>query len=178
VLARLGDEKVDKLGRQQLQELADDLDRKGLDPSTIRNSLMPVRALYRRLIQRGQLATNPTVSLALPAVRGERDRIVTPEEAARPTSPPRGRETPMGDRPLCRASSWRVDGAAFRGSRLREGPDPGRAFLRSALARVRRAEVTLRPENRPDGEGSSSVPGQVKLSSSGRTGLIFSVDGE
>ena len=32
VLARLGDEKVDKLGRQQLQELADDLHREASIP--------------------------------------------------------------------------------------------------------------------------------------------------
>lgn len=52
VLAKLGDERVDKLTRQQLQELADELYREKLDPSTIRNALMPVRALYRRLLQR------------------------------------------------------------------------------------------------------------------------------
>ena len=50
VLAKLGDERVDKLTRQQLQELADELYREKLDPSTIRNALMPVRALYRRLL--------------------------------------------------------------------------------------------------------------------------------
>ena len=82
-LARLGDEQVDGLTHQQLQELADDLHREGLDPSTIRNTLMPLRALYRRLLQRGLVTVNPTANLTLPAVRGRRDRIVTPEEAGR-----------------------------------------------------------------------------------------------
>lgn len=61
----------------------DDLHREGLDPSTIRNTLMPLRALYRRLLQRGLVTVNPTANLTLPAVRGRRDRIVTPEEAGR-----------------------------------------------------------------------------------------------
>src|SRR5215217_7467809 len=83
VLVKLGSERVAKITRQQLQDLADELYGEGLDPSTIRNTLMPLRALYRRLLQRGEIALNPTASLALPAVRGRRDRIVSPEEAAR-----------------------------------------------------------------------------------------------
>jgi integrase len=53
----------------------------GLDPSTIRNTLMPLRAIYRRALARGEVAVSPLVSLELPAVRGRRERVVPPEEA-------------------------------------------------------------------------------------------------
>ena len=42
---------------------------------------MPLRAIFRRALSRGDMAVNPTRGLELPAVRGKRDRIVSPEEA-------------------------------------------------------------------------------------------------
>ena len=36
-----------------------DYSTKGLDPSTIRNALMPLRAIYRRALARGEVAVNP-----------------------------------------------------------------------------------------------------------------------
>ena len=44
--------------------------------------MMPLRAIYRRALARGQVSVNPTHGLELPAVRGRRDRIATPAEAA------------------------------------------------------------------------------------------------
>ena len=70
------------LSRADLQDLADRLLAKGLDPSTIRNTLMPLRAIYRRALSRGEVSLNPTTGIELPAVRGRRDRIATPEQAA------------------------------------------------------------------------------------------------
>lgn len=55
----------------------------GHDPSTIRNTLMPVRAIFRRALAPGEVAINPTTGLELPAVRGRRDRIASPDEPAR-----------------------------------------------------------------------------------------------
>jgi hypothetical protein len=55
----------------------------GLSPSRIRNILMPLRVIYRRAVEDGIVAMNPTTNLRLPAVRGTRDRIASPEEAAR-----------------------------------------------------------------------------------------------
>ena len=46
-------------------------------------SLLPLRAIYRRAIQRGDAQVNPCAGLNLPAVRGGRDRIADPAEAAR-----------------------------------------------------------------------------------------------
>ena len=54
----------------------------GLDPSTIRNTLNPLQAMYRRALAREQVAVNPTIGLEIPAARGRRDRIAAPCEGA------------------------------------------------------------------------------------------------
>jgi integrase len=41
-----------------------------------------VRAIYKRALARETIAVNPTLKLVLPAVRGRRDRIAEPAEAA------------------------------------------------------------------------------------------------
>ena len=42
---------------------------------------MPLRTIYRRALSHGEVAVNPTTALELPAVRGKRDRIASPDEA-------------------------------------------------------------------------------------------------
>ena len=64
-----------------VQELVDELVRQGCAPSTVRNTILPLRAIYRRAVQRGELAHNPTLALALPAVRARRERVACPAEA-------------------------------------------------------------------------------------------------
>ena len=82
ILPSLGGVRFTELRQADVQDFADRLIATGLDPSTIRNALMPVRAIYRRALSRGEVAINPTTALELPAVRGKRDRIASPEEAA------------------------------------------------------------------------------------------------
>ncbi len=82
VLDELGAVRLSALSRVDVQGYADRLLSDGLDPSTIRNTLMPLRAIYRRALSRGEVTINPTTGLALPAVRGRRDRIASPTEAA------------------------------------------------------------------------------------------------
>ena len=81
ILPRFGDKCLNAVTPNMLQDFADDLLAAGRSPSTIRNALLPLRAIYRRALQRGELATNPTVNLALPAVRSQRDRVARAEEA-------------------------------------------------------------------------------------------------
>jgi integrase len=50
--------------------------------STIRNAVMPLRVIYRRAIEDGDVAVSPTHGLRLPAVRGKRDRVASPSAAA------------------------------------------------------------------------------------------------
>jgi integrase len=81
ILDDLGAAKLSAVTRLDLQNVADQMLADGLDPSTIRNTFMPLRALYRREVDRS-VAGNPTHGLELPAVRGTRDRIALPTEAA------------------------------------------------------------------------------------------------
>jgi integrase len=83
VLPRFGGLDVAALTRADLQRFVTDMLRDGLGPSTVRNTLMPVRALYRDIDQlAGFASTNPTIGLRLPAVRGRRDRVASPAEAS------------------------------------------------------------------------------------------------
>ena len=85
ILPDLGGRRISDITRDDLQDLADRLLAEGLDPSTIRNTLMPLRAIFRRLAGRSDsgVGVNPTTGIELPAVRGRRERIATPTEAAR-----------------------------------------------------------------------------------------------
>jgi integrase len=82
LLHDLGAHRLSEISRADVQDLADRLLAKGFDPSTCRNALMPLRAIFRRALARGEVAVNPTTGIELPAVRGRRDRIASPAEAA------------------------------------------------------------------------------------------------
>jgi integrase len=64
-----------------LQELADRLLADGLDASMIRSTFLPLRAIYRRALARGEVAVSPCTGLSLPAVRSRRERFASPVEA-------------------------------------------------------------------------------------------------
>lgn len=83
VLPDLGDVRLSEIRRVDLQDFADRLRADGLDPSTVRNTIAPVRVIYRRAVARGEVVVNPTSGLELPAVEGRRERIASPEEAAK-----------------------------------------------------------------------------------------------
>jgi integrase len=69
--------------RRDVQALVDRLVGGGLDASTVRNAIQPLQVIYRRAVRDELVAVNPTRELTLPAVRGKRDRIATPDEARR-----------------------------------------------------------------------------------------------
>jgi hypothetical protein len=52
VMPELGAVRLSALSRVDVQDYADRLLAEGLDPSTIRNTLMPLRAIYRRALAR------------------------------------------------------------------------------------------------------------------------------
>jgi integrase len=83
LLPHFGSYRLSDVRRTDAQDFADGLLTKGLDPSTIANTLMPLRAIYRRHLARGDVGLNPVSGIELPAVRGKRDRIVAPAEAAK-----------------------------------------------------------------------------------------------
>lgn len=82
VLPELGGRRFGELRRNDVQAFADQLGKQGLSPSTIQCALLPLRAMYRRALVRGEIAMNLLTGIELPAVRGRRERIADPIEAA------------------------------------------------------------------------------------------------
>jgi len=82
LLPTLGSQRLSAVTSNQIQDLVDRLVAQGLAPSTVRNAVLPLRAIYRRALQRNEVAINPTLKLSLPAVRGKRDLIADPAHAA------------------------------------------------------------------------------------------------
>jgi integrase len=83
VLPTLGDTQLAEVRRSDVQRLVNRLIAAELSPSTIRNALMPLRAIYRYALALDEVAVNPTAGVQLPAVRGMSARIASPAEAAR-----------------------------------------------------------------------------------------------
>jgi integrase len=95
ILPELSRAKLSEITRTDLQDLVDRLVASGLNPSTVGVAMLPLRAIYKRAVARGEIAVNPTSGLQMPAVRGGRDRIAPPEECARLLD-----ALPESDRPL------------------------------------------------------------------------------
>ena len=66
-----------------LQRLVSRWQAQELNPSTIRNTMNALRALYRQAVAHGECHHNPTHGVMLPAVRGKRDRIEPHDVAER-----------------------------------------------------------------------------------------------
>ena len=81
VIPELGKLRLSAVDRVCVQDLVDRLVARGLAPSTVRNSVLPLRAIFRRAVARSEVVQNPTLGLALPAVRGGRERVARPQEA-------------------------------------------------------------------------------------------------
>jgi integrase len=95
VFPRIGSVKLHSVRRVDLQDVADKLHSEGLAASTVQCAILPLRAVYRRAVSRGELAINPTTGLELPAIRNHRDRIASPAEARELLD-----ALPADDRPL------------------------------------------------------------------------------
>jgi len=81
VLPKMGAIRLADLHRPDIQDFADALVADGLSASSVQTTLLPLRAIFRRAISRGELVVNPCTGLELPAVRGRRERFASPEEA-------------------------------------------------------------------------------------------------
>lgn len=95
ILPALGDKQLSEIRRSDLQRLVNRLIAEGLSASSIRNALLPLRAIYRNALVLDEVAVNPTTGVQLPAVRGRRERIASPTEAAELIA-----ALPKPDRPL------------------------------------------------------------------------------
>ena len=81
VVPVFGARQLGAITRLMLQDFVDELVAQGLPASTVSNTIMPIRAIYRRAEQREEVHANPTQRLSLPAVRARRERIASPAEA-------------------------------------------------------------------------------------------------
>jgi integrase len=81
-LPLLGSKRLTAISHTILQDFADRLSAQGLSASSVRNTILPLRAIFRRAHRRGEVAINPTIKLTLPAVRGLRERVAAPTEVA------------------------------------------------------------------------------------------------
>ena len=95
LLPTLGWRRLSAIGRNDVQDLVDRLVASGAAPSTVRNAVLPLRAIYRRALSREEVAVNPTRGLQLPAVRARRERVARREEARQLIG-----AVPIGDRAL------------------------------------------------------------------------------
>ncbi len=77
----LGAHKLTAIRKRDLQALVDRWAAAGVPPATIRNSLDPVRAVYRHALNRDLVAVNPTTGLELPKVDNARERFATKPES-------------------------------------------------------------------------------------------------
>ena len=78
VLPVLGARKVADVRKADVQDLVDGLVAQDLAPVTVQCAILPLRAIYGRLADRGDLAVNPTSKVNVPAVRRARDSIRIP----------------------------------------------------------------------------------------------------
>jgi hypothetical protein len=87
-MPEFGAVRLSELQRKDLQGYVDRLLVDGVhNPSTIRNTLVPLRVIFRRAVVRGEVAVTPTIGLEIPAARGRRERIASPAEAEQFRSP-------------------------------------------------------------------------------------------
>jgi integrase len=82
VLPAIGALRLSEARHKHVQAIVDRLHKEGKSASTIRNAIIPLRVIYRRAIRNGEVTVNPCSNLDLPAVRGRRERIPSPQEAA------------------------------------------------------------------------------------------------
>jgi integrase len=81
LLPALGAHRLTELRRRDVLALNDHLMGEGLSPSSVSNTIDPLRCLCRSAIQRELITVNPTSNLGLPTSRPEPARIVTVADA-------------------------------------------------------------------------------------------------
>lgn len=80
VYEELGHERLRELTLPRLQRHVDKLAGEGLAAATITNAITPIRAIVRRARQLGEVHTNPTSGISLPAVHRRQRRFATVEQ--------------------------------------------------------------------------------------------------
>ena len=82
IVPAFGAMRLDQLQRRHVQRFADSLLADGKSASTVRNTLMPLRVLYRRAVRDDLASINPCERVELPALRSRPATIVSADTAA------------------------------------------------------------------------------------------------
>lgn len=82
-LRDLGGRRVSDVTRRDVQAVVDRLRADGHSSSKVRNVVVALKAVYRRVLENDEMAVNPTALLRLPPAAGCRERTVTADEATR-----------------------------------------------------------------------------------------------
>ena len=179
IVPRLGRTRLADVQHRDVQRIADDLLAEGRDPSTIRNALMPLRVIFRRAVEDGDLAVNPCTHLRLPAVRGRRERIASPEEAERLLA-----ALPEPDRPIWATA---LHAGLRRGELMAlrwENVDLAGGVIRIERAYDDKSRIEVEPKSHA-GRRTIPIVGALrdvltahKASQPRDRGIVFSADGE
>jgi integrase len=177
IVPAFGSARPQDLRGSDVQRLVDRLVAEGLAPSTVRNILMPLRVLYRRLLRLEEVLASPMDHLELPADTGKRLRIAPPEEAAELLA-----AVPAGDRAV-----WAV--AMYAGLRIGEIQALGAEAVDLATGRIAvewnwdRGERRRVDPKSDAGERAVPVPGVLRdhllehrMAGAPTTGLLFGRD--
>ena len=77
VLDELGHERLKEITLPQLQRFVDKLAADGLAAATITTAITPLRTIYRRARQLGEVHANPTAGISVPAIDRRQTRFAT-----------------------------------------------------------------------------------------------------
>jgi len=77
----LASQRLSDVRRRDVQALVDGLLAKGVSASTIRNTIDPLRSIFRRAVRQEDIAINTTHDLEVPADDSRREHVATREEA-------------------------------------------------------------------------------------------------
>ena len=80
VLPALGAKRLSEITRGEVYRLVQRLTREGRKPSTVRNVLLPLRAIFRDALAAEIVHRSPCAGLALPVDRGRRERVIAPAD--------------------------------------------------------------------------------------------------
>jgi integrase len=80
VLPQLGHMRFTDVTRRDVQALVHRLIADGVPAATIQTTLLPLQVMYRRALQHGIVAINPTTSIEKPAVKSRRETVASVTE--------------------------------------------------------------------------------------------------
>src|SRR5262245_30583777 len=145
----LGHLRLTAVDRQDVKRIVAAMREDGWKPSTVRNTINALRALYRKFIDDGHVTVNPTTNVSLPKGTSRRERVAPPKRSTRCSKLcPRvvGRST----RPRSTAAFGAANSALFAGRTLTS--QRGR-FASAARGTIGTGEVEPK-----SAKGTRSVP--------------------